>query len=350
MTHYAGVTRRRVPLPGTLAFAALALACGSADSGGGDGGGAGGGAGRIVDGGGADAGGGGDAGADAGTPGVSVVTYNILHGLGNEDPPAGEYDGFGDRLPIIAAELARRRPDVVMLQEVFAGGGDGYPDVIKTLRAAMNSGAGDRYTVIFGPINGQPPTKNSGSAFGQITMTRLPIVSYANYSVVEVEEMSPRSVLHARITAGGRDVDFFNAHLQGPDDPTAAATEMNDVLAFIDATSVPGGIAVLGGDLNSPDSAPLYDVLRAAEFSEAGAMAGLICTPANNSGCTNSTIPLREPGNRTSKRLDYVFLRGAALDPAGCGLVFAEPVNLDGGVLWPSDHIGMGVWLVIAPQ
>jgi hypothetical protein len=49
----------------------------------------------------------GDRGGDAAP--LSVVTFNVLHGLIDEDPTAGPFDRFPERLPLIAGELARRQ-------------------------------------------------------------------------------------------------------------------------------------------------------------------------------------------------------------------------------------------------
>jgi endonuclease/exonuclease/phosphatase family metal-dependent hydrolase len=196
---------------------------------------------------------------------------------------------------------------------------------------------------VFGTIDGAPATIDEGRGLGQLTLTRLPILAIDNRRVVSVPGGSARSVLHVRVATARGELDTYNAHLQGPNDPEDAATEMNDVIAFIQSTQGPDGIALLGGDLNSGDTAPVYGLLRDAGFVELGELAGLVCTASDNSGCTNDTVPLAEPGNRTRVRLDYLWLRSPrAFTLRSAGLAFGEPFALSGGgVLWASDHRGL---------
>ncbi|MBI3184301.1 MAG: endonuclease/exonuclease/phosphatase family protein [Myxococcales bacterium] len=294
-----------------------------------------------VDGGTADASSSADAGVDGG---VTVVTFNLLHGLLDEDPAASPYDRFPERLPRIAQTLAQLRPDVILLQEVNQSTLLGYPDVLGTMLGELNRGGGQPYTAVFGGILGGAPTVNSGSGLGQATITLLPVLSKANHSVVQVQALSPRSVLHVRVSTGLGPLDLFNAHLQGPSDATKANQEMSDVLAFVNTQSAPGGLALLGGDLNSPESAPVYQLLRSAGFVDLGAAAGLVCSANDNRGCTNETFPLAQAGNRTSQKLDYLWVRGTAA--SSCASIFEQPFQLPGGVLWASDHIGVSarVW------
>jgi endonuclease/exonuclease/phosphatase family metal-dependent hydrolase len=274
---------------------------------------------------------------------LSVVNLNILHGVLDEDPDAEPYDRFPERLSLIADDLADRAPDLVLLQEVGQISPPGYPEVIGTITDALDGSGRGPYESVFGRIDGAEPTVGGGQGLGQATLTRLPILTVANHLVVRVPGGTPRNVLHVRVDTPLGEVDSFNAHLQGPNVPEDAATEMRDVLAFIDSHVGPDGIALLAGDLNSHDTASVYDVLRAAGFVDLATEAGLRCEPGDNSGCTNDTLPLAEPGNRTSVRLDYLWLRAPGmLEPRRVALAFDEPFPLaGGGVLWASDHRGV---------
>ena len=62
---------------------------------------------------------------------ISLVSFNILHGILNEDPAAQPYDRFPERLDRVLEELARRRPTAVLLQEIFLQtSSPRYPDVM----------------------------------------------------------------------------------------------------------------------------------------------------------------------------------------------------------------------------
>jgi endonuclease/exonuclease/phosphatase family metal-dependent hydrolase len=291
----------------------------------------------------------GDAGlpADAGRGNrFSVATLNILYGLEDEDPGPGAHDYLPERLPLIAAELASLRPEVVLLQEVAKGAGPPYPDVPATLLRAMNEGRSREYSIVSGDILGSPPVPNTALFTGQATLSRLPIVAKDNHAVVMVEPFSPRAVLHTRLRTQAGDVDVFNTHLTGPDDQDAATTEMKDLVAYVDSVATEGSLTILGGDLNSTEELPVFDVLRKAGFVDTGAACGLVCTESNRSGCTNTNVPLTVAGRRAKKRLDYIWVRSREPVNHHCRPLFDQPFTLaDGGVLWASDHSGLVVEL-----
>ena len=67
-----------------------------------------------------------------GSQGFSIATFNILHGIRNEDPEAQPYDRFPERLALIQEELSRRRPSTVVLQEVVLFPLPEYPPAGRT--------------------------------------------------------------------------------------------------------------------------------------------------------------------------------------------------------------------------
>lgn len=283
-----------------------------------------------------------DAGADARIARLSLTTLNILYGFEDEDPGPGLFDQLGERLPLIAHGVGALAPDLAFFQEVALGPNFLYPDVADELIDGMASFG--PYTFISGDVSGAAPVVGAVTWSGQATLSRLPILAMDNHSVTMVDTLSPRAVLHTRVGSELGDVDVFNAHLSGPDDQEAATTELEDVVAFVEARAAPGGIAILGGDLNSTEELPVFDVLRRAGFVDVGASCGLICTGGVRTGCTNSHVPLGEPGDRATKRLDYFWLRAAAPVSLSCAPLFGEPFDLgDGDVLWASDHSGVRI-------
>src|SRR5262245_44528651 len=101
-----------------------------------------------------------------GGPRVSLVSFNILHGLNDEDP-LDPFDGLGERLPLISKELARSRPDVILLQEVNVLDLPTYPKVIDELLEELNRQAdGSPYRAFFGSTFGQPVTEAMGQGPG----------------------------------------------------------------------------------------------------------------------------------------------------------------------------------------
>jgi endonuclease/exonuclease/phosphatase family metal-dependent hydrolase len=266
------------------------------------------------------------------------VNLNVLHGVLDEDPAAQPYDRFPERVRIIADAVAAAEPDVVFLQEVFRGSPD-YPDV----EAVMLSALGREYTAVFGDITGAPVGEG---AIGQMTLTRLPVVSSENRHIG-----APRAVHRVTVETGRGRLHLYNAHLNGTAfDPEGAVEEIETVLAFIDATAGDEPV-VLAGDFNAEPDDPSIAALRDAGFVDAMAEAGdATCASAGDPGCTASTTPLGEEGNRADRRIDYVFVRpGAEGDarPAEATPFLNQPAPVEGGVLWASDHIGLRVRLAL---
>lgn len=266
-----------------------------------------------------------------------VVDLNILHGIGDEGPDR-PYERMPERIELIAEALAELQPDIVFLQEVLMSGDAGYPDVQSILLSAL----GDEYTAIFGDITGLPV--NEG-ALGQITLTRLPVISAENRNIG-----GPRSLHRVTVETDFGPLDLYNAHLEGTGaifdvSEDAPLTEIANVLAFIQATRT--GPAILAGDFNAVPDDPSMLALRDAGFVDALAAAGdATCAVAGDPGCTSSTRPLSgNAENGARRRIDYIWLlpgakRAVAVERAA--LFLNQPVNLaDGGWLWPSDHIGV---------
>jgi endonuclease/exonuclease/phosphatase family metal-dependent hydrolase len=271
-----------------------------------------------------------------------VVDQNILHGIGDEDPGVEAYDRLPERIELIAAALAELQPDVVFLQEVVVpAAGDAYPDV----RALLLDALGEEYTAVFGDITGAPVGQGS---LGQLTITRLPVLSSENHFVG-----GARSVQRVTVETPAGPVDLYNAHLEGAGavldvGPDAPVEEIEDVLAFIERTR--SGPVVLAGDFNAQPDDPSVRALLAAGFVDAMAAAGdAACDRAGGSGCTNSTVPLGDnPQRLASRRIDYVFLLPAedlAIEAAAAQLFLGEPQETARGLLWASDHIGLQVRL-----
>lgn len=271
-----------------------------------------------------------------------VVDQNILHGIGSEDPAAQPYDRLPERIELIAAALAELRPDVVFLQEVVVpAAGDAYPDV----RALLLDALGEEYTAVFGDITGAPVGQGS---IGQLTITRLPVLSSENHFVG-----GARSVQRVTVETPAGPVDLYNAHLEGTGavldvGPDAPAAEIENVLAFIERTR--SGPVVLAGDFNAEPGDPSVRALLAAGFVDAMAAAGdATCVRAGDPGCTNSTVPLGDnPQRLAARRIDYVFVLpadGVSIDAAAAQPFLSEPQQTARGLLWASDHIGVQVRL-----
>jgi|CXWL01.1.fsa_nt_gi endonuclease/exonuclease/phosphatase family metal-dependent hydrolase len=268
---------------------------------------------------------------------VSVVDFNILHGVLNEDSRAEPFDLFPERLPRVAQVLGGRRPAVILLQETYFGWLTGYPDVRRILTAQLDA-PGDPYQSVFASYLGAGVMFNGGAGIGQATLTRWPIVTASHLAIPG----GRRIVIHVRVASGKEVLDTYNVHLDGERDAAAQSAEMKSVLAFIDRTAAADGSALVGGDFNSTDDEIASQVMREAGFVDLGAAAGLRCDDTEKRGCTNSNLPLGEPGQRASRRIDFLWLRSSTRLPSVTAPIFDTPFQLSQGAsLWPSDHVGL---------
>jgi endonuclease/exonuclease/phosphatase family metal-dependent hydrolase len=275
---------------------------------------------------------------EAATTRLVVIDLNVLHGIVDEDPDAEPFDRFAERLEVIAQALAAAQPDVVLLQEVVSNPGPDYPSVRDRLLDALGPG----YTAVFGNFLGDPIDTEG---LGQMTFTRLPVLSSENRSVGEI-----RSVHRVTVRTDEGPLDIYNAHLEGTGAVTEAGAdasleEIERVLAFINETQG-GGPVILGGDFNAEPGDPSVQRLLEEGFIDAVADAGdATCAEAGDPGCTSGTTPLGEPGDRADRRIDYLFVlpgSQAAVEVVEAALFLNEPVDIgEGRVLWASDHIGV---------
>ena len=269
---------------------------------------------------------------------LTVTTFNVLHGLLDEDPAAQPFDRFHERFQQMSRTFEEDGDSLILLQEISATAPEGYPDVLGGFLDAMNGAGPPYYHLVFGALSGDPPTVDSGEGYtGQIIGTRLPIVTMPHSMSVA----SLRSVTHVRVDSGLGFVDAFNCHLNGGS-PVEAVEEMNEVLAFIQGQAGEDNVVFLAGDFNSTPDSPVFDRLRDEGFVDLGATSGLSCTPGDNSGCTSETLPLADPANPADRRIDYIWMRSPDPVDSTCTSRFGEAMpDGEGGHLWLSDHIGV---------
>ncbi len=292
--------------------------------------------------------GGGDSGGDGNADELIVIDQNILHGIIDEDPDAEPFDRFPERIELFADAVGVENPDILFMQEIVANPAEDYPNAREILLGAL----GSEYKAVFGNFAGGPI---DGDGLGQMTFTRLPIISSQNRSVSAI-----RSVQHLALHTEHGTVDVYNAHLEGTGavletGEDAAVAEMDAVIALIDETRDGEGPVILAGDLNAEPDDPSIQRLVDAGFIDALAAAGdATCDKAGDPGCTNSAIPLGDNATNVSDhRIDYVFVKSGtrAIDVKEAQLFLREPIDIgDGHTLRVSDHIGLIVRLEIKPR
>lgn len=273
-------------------------------------------------------------------PQITVINQNILHGIGDEDPGDEPFDRIAERIELFAEGVRVAKPDIILMQEVLTSAED-YPDI----RAIVLEALGPEYIAAFGNILGEPI---DAIGVGQMTFTRLPIVSSENRDI----DGKGRAVQRITVQSAEGPIDLYNVHLNGTafDDPQPSVDEISLVMDFIDDTRS-GGPVIIAGDFNAAPDEPSIRTLLEAGYVDVLAEAGdATCDKAGDPGCTNSTVPLGDnPDALADHRIDYIFVRDGediSLEPEDAELFLNRPVDIGGGhTLWTSDHIGVKVVL-----
>lgn len=270
---------------------------------------------------------------------VTVVNYNIMHGLYDEDPLAPDWDRFEDRLLLLAETLSDLKPDILVLQEVILSNPPaGYPDVQATLLSAL----GGEYKAVFAESG---TNRLNQGTFGRMTLTRLPVVSSVNRMVYQ-----GRSAHRVTVRTKGGVLDIYNVHLEGPEFGGQQDLEASRLLLFIDAREGRNqNPVILAGDFNSRPADSVIELVRRAGFEDAMVAAGRDVTCANlgDPGCTRAIFPMLVDNPKTFQniRIDYMFGRsGSELEMRviDSKAFMDAPLKDDSGhLLWTSDHIGI---------
>jgi endonuclease/exonuclease/phosphatase family metal-dependent hydrolase len=275
---------------------------------------------------------------------ITIVDYNIFHGLYNEDQ-APNYDRFQDRLMLLANELARLKPDIVVLQEVVLSPPKDYPDVRAVLLAAL----GGEYKAIFGEAGGE---RIDEGTVGRMTLTRLPVVSAANRAVFQ-----GRSAHRVTVQTKGGVLDIYNVHLEGPELVGQQKLEITKLLTFIDANGRNQNPVIVTGDFNSRPDDEAITAMKEFGFTDVEAQKfDVTCDKQGDPGCTHATFSKIQdnPKPPQDARIDYMFARGGAditVKVLDAGPFMNQPLRDQyGALLWTSDHIGIQAKLLLGPK
>jgi endonuclease/exonuclease/phosphatase family metal-dependent hydrolase len=133
-------------------------------------------------------------------------------------------------------------------------------------------------------------------------------------------------------------------------------------VGFAEEVGGKAAIRVLMGDFNVPPDSPRYQRVIAGGWVDAYVAAGNPeCNGLTGVGCTSGRVDddiaaLKDPNAKEEERIDFIFVKApedctVVFDPAndadgdglGTGLFFPEPtVDGPGGIVWVSDHTGVG--------
>lgn len=238
---------------------------------------------------------------------LRVATLNILNLA----------DRWEERLPLLLADTAALRPDLLGLQEVV------YPMQQDRLLAA---GTADEYAIHRGWA-GRPE-------YGNSLLVRMPLAAGG----VERLDLGHRRAAHrvAVTLPDGASLLVAVTHLHHRVPDAALRDEQTAALvAWLDAAPASDAQIVMG-DFNADPGEPAYGRMVGAAFRSAYAEV--------NGGEPVVTWPsgLQAPAMDTDgdpSCLDYIWLRGGAR--AVHARLWADRPAADDPTLYPSDHLGV---------
>ncbi len=247
---------------------------------------------------------------------LKVATLNLRH----------NQDRWPERRPLVIAELARERPHLVGLQEVWLPGSQAavVTDLLNAACAA--AGYGERYT-----FRQQPKVGFEGLWEGIAILSRLPVEDYGWLSLGGGERVAQR--LRAALPAGGR-VDFYNTHLHHRRAEQLRLLQARRLLDWM-AERPAGSFPILVGDMNAVPGSPPIQAFKAQLRSAHEVVRG------REPDYTDPT-PLGGKERSPRKVIDYIFVTPAT--DAGrvvrAWRAFECPAPGD-PTLYASDHFGL---------
>jgi endonuclease/exonuclease/phosphatase family metal-dependent hydrolase len=272
-------------------------------------------------------------------PDLRVVTLNLFHG-GASSGLIGDGGQLEARLAMVTAELRELRPDVVALQEASNGWGRG--NVAARLAAVLglyhvHAPATSRLSplALFNRLLVFAMNFNEGPA----VLSRFPISNSTVHDLPRcASALHPRVLLETEIATPWGPLRVYSTHTERD----ACQHERITELVAARRGSLP---SILMGDFNSTESnASIAALVNGAGFIDAFRTAN-----ADAPGLTVwQRIEADEP--TVFRRVDYVFVlpgTARAARVTGSRVVVNTPGRVDGRALWPSDHYGVLVDLVL---
>jgi endonuclease/exonuclease/phosphatase family metal-dependent hydrolase len=270
---------------------------------------------------------------DASTP-LTVLSHNVLHG-GPWSGFAGDGQRLGQRLDLIAEELAALRPDVIALQEAAVSRRLGNVPERLARRLGYHHVHAPATSYVFGDsVLSRLIVGVLGFREGPAILSRFPILESEVTRLPRcVAAVDPRVLLRARLDTPWGAVDVFSAHISRDDCQARRVAELV-------AQRRHGLPSILMGDFNAVESSPAIQAM-----TEDGHFVDVYrrANPRDPGPTVWQRIDAETPTVR--RRVDYIFLvpglevRG---EVARSRVVLDTPRRLaDGSTLWPSDHYGV---------
>ena len=345
----------------------------------------------------------GDSGPDASPDNaVTLANLNVLHGF---DCDSAQLDTgqcrVQERIALLAQHLvAAGCPDLVTLQEVInaaiaptelAQPVISILDLVRTELPGLAAACGFTYELLYRPLL----AVTLAEIDEELILSRYPILLSGTrtlygplYNEAAGVLVFARHVLHARVDHPTGEIDVYTTHLASGADlarspcgdrfcppecdsaDTVRACQAVQLAHYVEATRLPGNLALISGDFNAAPGSTEYrtaldrgwiDTHLAAGQPECDAVSGVACT----SGRESSIGQIEDPALNVQRRIDYIFAAlprnegnctvaaaGAAtrrgvytVDSAGLFADRPNPFSADCGPspappCWVSDHSG----------
>jgi len=312
---------------------------------------------------------GGSGGSSSGSTGknLTVVNYNILHGI--FCPTETDACRASDRVALFLRQLEDAKcPQVVGLQEVSGQLAGLIKDQLPgacggKYKLAMSVTEGNDKELVFSTLPAKHP-KVLPLPGGLRNATRVELQSDLGPVVLVVTHQDGDK----SFPACRNDIERYKC----PKPCTEGATfaECQTILAeeFADAVGSKQALRLYMGDFNVPAGSPRYQRLiergwvdshLAAGNAECDQATGVNCTAGRNDVTLTA---LQDPTTKESERIDFIFVKAPKRctpkydsgtdgdgDGTGTGLFAAKPaVNGPSGLVWPSDHTAVSMDLSCA--
>jgi endonuclease/exonuclease/phosphatase family metal-dependent hydrolase len=236
--------------------------------------------------------------------------------------------------------------DVLCIQEVFLSEAESLFDTLEHAHKTRD-------------LNGNTywPPAFAGSGLGLASRFRMTARSIRPFRgpTLGAERFARKGMLHARLRLvddSDMEVDVLTTHLQSGYGPRARfirAQQLAQLRSLVDEVGSRERAFLVCGDLNIDGLAHVrggeYAALRATlpDFADLGADQDHITFHPDQAV---NTLAHRFEQNSPPQRIDYVLFRPAhrgGIEPERCDLVLRDPLPIDGGVTFASDHFGLRV-------
>ena len=228
------------------------------------------------------------------------------------------------RRPLIEAELARLKPDIVGLNEVSVP-----LQSAQLLRTALSTAAGAGYGLVQ-----QTKVNGLSKVEAEAMLSRFPVIESGNLDY----QAGDMVALVARVLVGGSPLDVYVTHLyRSRGDESLRLFQVQQLLEWID-TRDPAVPRIVCGDFNASLDKPSA-ALMATRFRPTQTAPTAFTALADPDGAVSHPY-----WPRLDRCIDYIWV-SAEIEVLASGVCFDTPDPTD-ATLWPSDHAG--VWADLA--